>query len=144
MTAAALAAWEFLKGLPWKYIAIALAVLSLIVLVWRAPWAESRQKAKDAAAYGKQIAALTLDRDTHASNERVLQGAVDRQNVAIAAMKADGDQRIKDGAKALSEAQKANKGLKDQAANLTRSGGLKYAKDAPCVTSDALAAMGKI
>jgi hypothetical protein len=43
------AIWAVLSKLPWKYIGIFLAALSLTLLVWRAPWAEHRQKAKDAA-----------------------------------------------------------------------------------------------
>lgn len=39
--------WTAIRSLPWKYIGAALAALTLALLIWRAPWAEHRQKAKD-------------------------------------------------------------------------------------------------
>jgi membrane protein implicated in regulation of membrane protease activity len=49
--------WAVLSKLPWKYIGIFLAAFSLTLLVWRAPWAEHRQKAKDAVARSSAITA---------------------------------------------------------------------------------------
>lgn len=91
-----------------------------------------------------QIARITQDRDTHASNERVLQGALDRQNAAVSALKADGDKRTSDGKTALAAAQRANLTLKQQADALRKSGSTPRPKDWPCVPSDGLISLGKI
>ena len=133
------AIWAVLSKLPWKYIGIFLAAFSLTLLIWRAPWAEHRQKAKDAVA----LAAEHAKAEGFRANQDKLTAALNHQNAAVAALRTESDQRKADGQKALSEAVRANKGLADQAAALRRSAGRKV--DAtPCPISDTLKQAGSI
>ena len=137
MPAWVLSGWRFIKPFA-PYIGIAVAAFAAWLIAVN--HGKSVQRENDQA----EIAAITRDRDTHASNERLLQGALDRQNAAMSALKADADRRAQEGVKALEEARKANAGLLEQAERLRKSAGLKYGKDDPCVISDALVRAGKI
>jgi hypothetical protein len=87
--------WTAIKSLPWKYIGIALAILSAVLLVWRAPWAEHRQKAKDQAV----IAAL----NGTISNMRAASDKAAADNKAkVAATQAADEQTRKEQTDALS------------------------------------------
>jgi len=132
-----LSAWRFIKPFV-PYIGIAVAALAAWLMAVN--HGKSVQREKDQA----EIAAITRDRDTHASNERLLQGALDHQNAALSALKADADKRKQEGAKALEQVRRQNAGLLAQADALRKSAGLKYGKDDPCVISDALVRAGKI
>jgi small-conductance mechanosensitive channel len=128
-----------LKALPWKYIGAALAALSLALLIWRAPWAEHRQKAKDAAALSAEHAKAEGFR----ANQMALTAALNHQNEAVTALKSEGVKRVADGTKALQDARKANQSLTEQAAALRRSAGRKV--DAtPCPISETLKQAGEI
>jgi lipopolysaccharide export LptBFGC system permease protein LptF len=131
--------WAVLSKLPWKYIGIFLAAFSLTLLVWRAPWAEHRQKAKDAVALSAEHARAEGFR----ANQDKLTAALNHQNTAVAALKAEGEQRKADGKKQLSEAVRANRSLSEQATALRRSAGRKV--DAtPCPISETLKQAGSV
>ena len=133
------AIWAVLSKLPWKYIGIGLGILAAVLLVWRAPWAEHRQKAKDSVA----LAAEHARAEGFKANQIALTAALNHQNDAVAALKSEGDKRLADGASALKAAQKANQSLADQAAALRRSAGRKV--DAtPCPISETLKQAGVV
>ena len=132
-----LSGWRILKPFA-PYIGIALAVLAAWLVAVN--HGKSVQREKDRA----EIAAITRDRDTWKADAVTLVRAIDRQNAAVTALKADADKRTQEGTKALEQARKANAGLLAQAEALRKSAGLKYGKDDPCVISDALVRAGKI
>lgn len=116
--------WALAKGLPWKYITAALAALSLALLIWRSPWAEHRQKEKDAvviAALNGTITnmkaasekALALN-DTYVGRINVLQDQITKEkNDAVPQRLADGSAAI-DAYVRLHPAPKANPGNASQ------------------------------
>lgn len=130
--------WSALRALPWRWIGLGLAVLSLVL------WIDHRGYSRGFHKRDAEVANITRDRDTHASNERILQGALARQNAAVAALQADGDKRTAEGKTALQATQKANKPLDDKAKDLRRSATLKPAAGDPCVVSETLAKVGKL
>ena len=130
--------WTALKGLPWKWIGLGLAIVALIL------WIDHRGYRRGFHSRDTEVARITQDRDTYKANAATLQGALDRQNAAVTALKADADKRTQEGVKALEQARKANAGLLAQAEALRKSAGIKYGKDDPCVISDALVRAGKI
>jgi len=132
-----LSAWRILKPFA-PYIGIAVAALAAWLIAVN--HGKSVQREKDQA----EIAAITRDRDTHASNERLMQGALDRQNAAVGALKADADKRTKEGVKALEQVRRQNAGLLAQAERLRKSAGKPIPKDWPCVPSADLAGIGTI
>jgi hypothetical protein len=134
------AIWAVLSKLPWKWIGLGLAILTAALLIWRAPWAEHRQAAKDAVAWNAEHARAEGFR----ANQDTLTAALNRQNAAVAALKVDGDKRVADGKTALAKAQRANAGLSDQANSLRKSAGRKIGADDPCVISNVLGNMGAI
>jgi hypothetical protein len=143
MAEVAAAAWELARRLPWKWIGIALAAVAALTLIWRAPWAESRQRAADYAHFQPK-----LDRALHniivlKGNQARLLAAIDRQNAAVSALKAEGDKRTADGKAALVAAARANAGLSSQADELRKSAGRKV-DSTPCPISDTLKLMGSI
>lgn len=124
------------KLLP--YIAIALAVLAAWLLA--VGHGKSVQKAKDAVAWNAEHARA----EGFKANQITLTAALNHQNAAVAAWKADGDKRVADGKTALAKAQRENAGLSDQAAALRKSAGRKIGKDDPCVISNTLGNIGEI
>lgn len=130
-------AWRFLRPLL-PYIAVALAVLAIVSAYGHREYQRGFHK-RDG-----EVAAITRDRDTHASNERILQGALDRQNAAVSALKADGDKRTSDGKTALAAVVRANLTLKQQSDALRKSGSTPRPKDWPCVPSETLVSLGKL
>jgi len=131
--------WTAIKSLPWKYIGAAVAALTIAILIWRAPWAEHRQKAEDQAV----IAAVTAQRDGYKANADQLKAALDQQNAAVAALKAEGDKRAADGKKALSDAQRANASLSETAEAL-RASAKRKVDATPCPISETLQKAGAI
>jgi hypothetical protein len=75
----ALGIWALIKGLPWKVIGIAFAVAGLVVLLWRAPWAENRGFHKRDAEVGAlsktisdmKMASAQAQADAEASARRI-------------------------------------------------------------------------
>lgn len=139
----ALAIWGFVKGLPWKWIGIALAVIGLATLIYRAPWAYNRGKSYEVAKYQPVMDRALKNITTLKSNQAALTTAIDRQNAAVSALKAEGDKRTADGKAALAQAQRTNAGLKEQADALRKSAGRKV-DGTPCPISDTLAKIGSI
>jgi hypothetical protein len=134
--------WAGLKSLPWKWICLVMAVVTVLMVVDHRGY--SRGKADIVAKYQPVMDRALTNIRTLESNQRNLTSAIDRQNAAVAAAKADGDKRLADGIAALAQAQRANAGLADQAAALRASAGKKPAADAPCVVSDELKKVTKI
>lgn len=138
------AIWAVLSKLPWKWIGIGIAVLGLATLIYRAPWAESRQKAKDYAHFQPILARDLQNITTLKNNQAVLQASIDLQNAAVSALKVEGDKRVSDGKTALEAAQRANAGLSQQADALRKSATRKPGVNDPCTISDTLKTVGSI
>lgn len=119
-----LAIWRFLRALPWKSIGTVALAVAMAISLWRAPWAEHRQKAKDAvviAALNGTIAnmkdasakALALN-DTYVGRINGLQGQITKEkNDAVPQRLADGSAAI-DAYVRLHPAPKANPGSASQ------------------------------
>ena len=86
-----------------------------------------------------EVAKLTADRDTWKENAAGLSKAIDEQNLAVDAAKADGDARVKQGQAALAAVQRANQGQAATIANLRIEAGKKHTADEPCTASPLVA-----
>jgi hypothetical protein len=127
---------------PYNLIAkIGLPILALVG-VWVAGDVHGHhaQNKADAVAWNAEHARAEGFR----ANQATLTAALNRQNAAVTALKADGDKRVADGKTALAQAQRANAGLSDQASALRKSAGRKIGADDPCVISNTLGNMGAI
>jgi hypothetical protein len=91
-------AWGFLRGLPWKYIGLAVAVLGLAGGLFMA--GAHHQHAKDA----KALAAVQADLRTEHENVGKLLAAIGHQNASLTALAAEGNQRTAAADKALQAA----------------------------------------
>lgn len=136
MTELIAAAFAVLKRLPWKQIALALAALALALLLWRAPWAESRQKSADYAHFQPKLA-KALEREniaarslTSASNALRVQGASIKALATAEAVKLADAQRI------IAEARKLDADRNATIAKL-RASAAKPIAGAPCEASAA-------
>lgn len=133
---AILVAWRFLKPfLP--YIASGVAILALAILLWRAPWAEARQKAKDDVT----IANLRTNVDTLTANLRGAQDSLAQQERAILAVQAAGNAKVAEGNANYAKAQKANQTLVERNAALAKSVAKRPGANDPCTTSGTLQGM---
>jgi hypothetical protein len=130
--------WALAKGLPWKWVAAALFVAGLLSAYGH------REYGRGSHSRDAEVSGLTAQRDGYKANQDTLTAALNRQNAAVAALKADGDKRVADGKTALAKAKRENAGLSDQANALRKSAGRKIGADDPCVISNTLGNMGAI
>ncbi len=128
------AALAFLKQLPWKYIGAALAAIALAVLIWRAPWAESRQKAKDYARFQPKLE-KALEREQIAIRSLASAGnAIRQQNASIRALAAAEAVKLAAAQRIIAEARKLDAGRNAAIAAL-RASAAKPMPGAPCEPS---------
>ena len=121
-----------LLKLPWKYILIALAIAAVLFGAYR--WAYGRgHDSRDA-----EVAQLTSRAVEAEASVKRLRAAVDLQNVAVDALRAEGDHRVAQGAEALQRVQDANRRQASTIAGLKKSSAISYDKDAPCTVSSTL------
>lgn len=109
--------WPIAKRfLPW--IALIAGLLSVYLYL------DHRSFQRGAESRQPEINRLTTDNATLSSNVNLLTASIDAQNKAVAQLKAEADQRAKDGAVALATAKKANEGLVATASALRKSAGV--------------------
>lgn len=136
MTAAIAAAWELLKRLPWKTIGEILAGIALGLLIWRAPWAASRQKAADYAKFQPKLdRALKLELAAIGSIGR-LRASIDQQNASIREQ-AKAETAKLAGAQAILAAARRHDAATDAQIARLRASAAQPRSGAPCDASDA-------
>ncbi len=123
-----------LARLPWKWIGAGIAVLALVVLLYKAPWAYYR----GAHSRDAEVAAIKQDRDTYQANAATLRASVNKQNAAIDALITASKNSITAGAEALAKAQSDNRKQASTIVRLRKSANTPYAAGAPCTVSRTL------
>jgi len=133
---ALLVIWRFLKPF-WGYL-FALAVLASLLSAYG-----HREYKRGSTSRDAEVAREKARGDGYLANQIKLTEALNHQSAAVVALKVEGAQRVLDGKKALSEAQRANHGLIEQRDALRKSAGRKV-DSAPCPISDTLRTVGSI
>jgi len=128
--------WRFIRPLM-PYIAAALFLAGILSAYGH------REYKRGSASRDAEVAREKARGDGYLANQIKLTEALNHQNAAVAALKVEGDQRVSDGKKALSEAQRANHGLIEQRDALRKSGARKV-DSTPCPISDTLKTVGSI
>lgn len=130
--------WPFVSGKLWPLILKYLPwIIAIALLIGAYIWIDRRGFERGAESRQPEIVALQKDNATLSSNNLILANSIDVQNKAVAQLKAESDQRAKDGATALAEARKTNEGLVAASSSLKRSATIARKAD-DCSLSPAL------
>jgi hypothetical protein len=121
----------WLKALP--YILGVLLIIGAIYACYSWSW-DRGYHSRDI-----EVAKIAADRDTWKADAAGLTKAVDEQNLAVDAAKADGDARVKQGQEALAAVQKSNAGQAATIASLRAEAAKPHAADEPCIASSLVA-----
>lgn len=114
--------------------AVPIALLLAALLITRGMLAETK---KDLKAEQQALATEKAEHQVTLASVSALKHALDEQNAAVNALKAEADRRVKASQEALRQAQSANKAQADQIDRLKVSGSEKRS-GGPCTVSDTL------